>query len=72
LGDGIFTDNGEAPLPILPEETLADTEKMQDDFIESDKNEWIEKFTRNNNYKIQDNEGGGDCFFAVIRDAFKK
>jgi predicted NAD-dependent protein-ADP-ribosyltransferase YbiA (DUF1768 family) len=72
LVDGIFIDNGEAALPMLSEETLADTEKMQGDFIESDKNEWIEKFTKNNNYKIQDNEGGGDCFFAVIRDAFKK
>ena len=71
LVDGIFTDNGGAQLPMLAEETLADTEKMQGEFIESDKNEWIEKFTKNNNYKIQDNEGGGDCFFAVIRDAFK-
>jgi predicted NAD-dependent protein-ADP-ribosyltransferase YbiA (DUF1768 family) len=72
LVDGIFTDNGENPLPMLPEESAKDTEKMQGEFIESDKNEWIEKFTQNNNYKIQDNEGGGDCFFSVIRDAFKK
>jgi len=72
LGDGIFTENGETPPPMLPEETAKDTEKMQADFIESDKNEWIEKFTQNNNFKIQDNEGNGDCFFAVIRDAFKQ
>ena len=32
---------------------------------------WIENYMKNNEYGIQDNEGGGDCFFAIVRDAFK-
>ena len=32
---------------------------------------WINNYLRSNKYEILDNEGGGDCFFAVLRDALR-
>jgi predicted NAD-dependent protein-ADP-ribosyltransferase YbiA (DUF1768 family) len=32
---------------------------------------WINNYLMSNKYDILDNEGGGDCFFAVLRDALR-
>jgi hypothetical protein len=73
LKDGIFEENKTITLlPMLSEESKEQSDEIKKKFQESSSNNWLENFRKNNNYKIIDNEGGGDCFFAVLRDAFKQ
>jgi len=61
------------PIPAsLKEETKKDAKAYKDRFRENAKTVWIEKFMQNDNYYILDNEGGGDCLFATVRDAFSQ
>jgi predicted NAD-dependent protein-ADP-ribosyltransferase YbiA (DUF1768 family) len=67
----IFIMTKGVPLPpLLIEETKKQAKDYKSKYHESAKDTWIEKFMKNKNYTIVDNEGGGDCFFATIRDAF--
>lgn len=71
LDNGIFTiDQNVLQPPILNEETKDDVEQIKKEYKESSHNIWIQKFMKNLNYKIHEVENNGDCFFAVIRDAF--
>jgi len=56
--------------PLLREETQKEAKQIKEKYNPSSSDEWIQKFMKNANYSITDNEGGGDCLFATIRDAF--
>lgn len=69
--EDIFVLTKGVPVPSqLKEETVKMSKDTQTKFHEYSTTTWIEKFMKNNNYNIVDNEGGGDCLFATIRDAF--
>ena len=59
-------------LPPLKLQTYVDAEEEKRIYYKDVNTSWIEEFMTNNNYKIVDNEGGGDCLFAVIRDGLEK
>ena len=61
--------------PLLKEETKAIAKELKTDYDKRSKEEkkgdtWIEKFMKNDNYAIVDNDGKGDCFFYTIQQAF--
>jgi predicted NAD-dependent protein-ADP-ribosyltransferase YbiA (DUF1768 family) len=59
------------PTPlILKEETKKEGQLLRNKYKDKENDTWINKFMKNNNYYIIDNEGGGDCFFAAVRDSF--
>lgn len=43
-------------------------ESEDEDFIPSQDDVWVQSFFKDKKYGIIDNEGGGDCFFAALRD----
>ena len=73
INDKIFTIDADINVPtMLVEETESDSDYHKTNYLESVNNSWISKFAKNNNYNVIDNEGSGDCFFAIVRDAFNQ
>ena len=69
----IFTLTKGVPTPKkLREEGQLEAKEIREKYKEDKADNWISKFMKNKNYTIVDNEGGGDCFFATIRDAFSQ
>jgi len=61
------------PIPaMLQEETRQAANKIKSSYKKSAGENWFQTFMENPNYYILDNEGGGDCLFATIRDAFSQ
>lgn len=56
--------------PLLPEETQKQAKDIREKYHESTNDTWIDKLMKNKNFSIIDNEGGGDCLFSTIKDAF--
>jgi len=73
LKPGVFTiDTDVQPPMALPEESKEDVAQLKREFRKTSASNWLEKYFKNNSFGIVDNEGGGDCFFATIRDAFQQ
>ena len=73
LKQGVFTVDPDVQPPMaLPEESKEEVAQIKREFRKTSSSNWLEKFFKNNYFQIIDNEGGGDCFFATIRDAFQQ
>jgi predicted NAD-dependent protein-ADP-ribosyltransferase YbiA (DUF1768 family) len=73
LEEGVFETDEKVVIPkLLQEETMEEATEMKKEFRKNPRNAWIANFMKNNYFKIHEVEKNGDCFIAVIRDAFKQ
>ena len=55
----------------LPPQTKDTAEAEHAEYKKQPDQPWIQTHMQNNHFGITDNEGGGECLFAVIRDAYR-
>jgi predicted NAD-dependent protein-ADP-ribosyltransferase YbiA (DUF1768 family) len=68
----IFVPRMGAKIPkMLSKENAKQASDIREKYHESSTDIWLQKYMKNTNYNIKDNEGSGDCLFATIRDAFQ-
>jgi predicted NAD-dependent protein-ADP-ribosyltransferase YbiA (DUF1768 family) len=68
----IFVPRMGAKIPkLLPKENAKQATDIREKYHESSTDIWLQKYMKNTNYNITNNEGNGDCLFATIRDAFQ-
>ena len=68
----IFTPRIGAKLPNpLVKESAKQATDIRDKYHQESSDNWMQKYMKNKNYTITNNEGNGDCLFATIRDAFR-
>lgn len=73
LKDGVFTiDKTAKRIEMLPEETKADAKKVKEEFVETNRTTWIEKFMKNNKFNMVETNSNGDCFFDAVRIAHEQ
>ena len=55
----------------IPPQTKETAEAEHAEYKKQPDQPWVQTHMQNSNFGITDNEGGGECLFAVIRDAYR-